>query len=82
MTWQLTQTQGFENIRRLLQQLSRRLSSQGKSVKEFYIDNCCHWRKKLQEVFGSDLAVKLDLFQAFQRISTKISKYPPFLVNA
>ena len=78
VTWQLTQSQGFENIRRLLQQLFRRLSSQGKSVKEFYIDNCCHWRKKLQEVFGSDLAVKLDIFHAFQRISTKISKRHPF----
>ena len=78
VTWQLTQTQGFENIRRLLQQLFMRLSSQGKIVKEFYIDNCCHWRKKLQEVFGADLAVKLDLFHAFQRISTKISKRHPF----
>lgn len=78
VTWQLTQTQGFDNIRRLLEQLSKRLSSQVKSVKEFYIDNCCHWRKKLQEVVGSDLAVKLDLFHAFQRISTKISKRHPF----
>lgn len=78
VTWQLTQTQGFENIRRLLQQLFMRLSSQGKIVKEFYIDNCCHWRKKLQEVFGANLAVKLDLFHAFQRISTKISKRHPF----
>ena len=78
MTWQLTQSQGFENIRLLLQQLFRRLSSQGKIVKEFYIDNCCHWRRKLQEVFGSELAVKLDIFHAFQRISTKISKRHPF----
>ena len=66
MTWQLTQSQGFEHIRLLLQQLFRRLSSQGKSVKEFYVDNCCHWRRKLQEVFGSELAVKLDIFHAFQ----------------
>lgn len=78
VTWQLTQTQGFENIRRLLRQLFTRLFSQGKNVKEFYIDNCCHWRKKRQEVFGSSLAVKLDLFHAFQRISTKISKRHPF----
>ena len=78
VTWQLTQTQGFENVRRNLEQLHRRLANQGKRVKEFYIDNCCHWRKKLQEVFGSELAVKLDLFHALSRISTKISKRHPF----
>ena len=77
-TWQLTQTQGFEKVRGLLQQLFQRLSSKEKSIKEFYIDNCCHWRKKLQEVFGPDLAVKLDIFHAFQRISSKISKRHPF----
>ena len=78
VTWQLTQTQGSENVRRNLEQLHRRLANQGKRVKEFYIDNCCHWRKNLQEVFGSELAVKLDLFHALNRISTKISKRHPF----
>ena len=29
-------------------------------------------------MFGSELAVKLDIFHAFQRISTKISKRHPF----
>lgn len=78
VTWQLTQTQGFENIRLLLQQLFWRISSQGKIVKEFYIDNCCHWKKKLQEVFGANLVVKIDIFHAFQRVSTKLSKRHPF----
>ena len=32
----------------------------------------------MQEVFGSELAVKLDLFHALSRISTKISKRHPF----
>lgn len=66
LTWQLTPMQGFENIRLLLQQLFWRISSQGKIVKEFYIDNCCHWKKKLREVFGANLVVKLDIFHAFQ----------------
>lgn len=81
VTWQLTHTQGFENIRRLLQQLHKRLSAQGVTIKEFYIDNCCHWRKKLQEIFGAELLVLLDLFHAFQRISCKISKRHQFHWN-
>ena len=73
VTWQLTQTQGFENIRLLLQQLFWRISSQGKIVKEFYINNCCHWKKKLQEVFWANLVVKLDIFQ--------VIKAPPVLFS-
>ena len=74
MTWQLTQTQRFHNVRHILEQLFERISSQEKTVKEFYIDNCCQWKKKLQAIFGSGLIVKLDIFHAFQRISSTISK--------
>ena len=37
------------------------------------IDNCCSWKAKLQQVFGN-IPVKLDLFHAVQRITSKISK--------
>ena len=46
-TWQLTKTQGFEDIRPLLEGLNRRLITHGVNVREFYIDNCSHWRKEL-----------------------------------
>ena len=78
LTWQLCETQGFDKIEELLKRLSQRLSAQGKVVNEFYIDNCCHWRKKLQSVFGTDLLVKLDIFHAVQRITAKIPKKHPF----
>ena len=51
---------------------------QGKHISEFYIDNCCTWRKKLQDVFGSNLTVLLDIFHAVQRITSKMSKRHPF----
>jgi hypothetical protein len=43
-------------------------------VFEIYIDNCCSWRRKLQEVFGHELEVKLDIFHAIKRVGEKISK--------
>ena len=57
--------------------LKQRLESQGKKVKEFYIDNCCSWRNKLKSVFGDDLKVYLDIFHAVQRIGQKIPKRHP-----
>ena len=43
-----------------------------------YIDNCCQWKRLLQEEFGNDLLVKLDLFHAIQRITSKIPKKHSF----
>ncbi len=48
------------------------------AVKTIYIDNCCQWRFKLQEVFGITCQVKLDIFHAIQRIVQKIPKKHPF----
>lgn len=54
---------------------------QGKKITEFYIDNCCSWRAKLQEVFGNDLCVRLDIFHAVKRISDKIPKRHPLRLD-
>ena len=43
-------------------------------MKEFYVDNCCTWRAKLQSVFGPHLKVSLDIFHAVKRIGEKIPK--------
>ena len=51
--------------------------SQGVTLKEFYIDNCCSWRKKLQSAFGDDPIVYLDIFDAVKRFSEKIPKRNP-----
>ena len=54
--------------------LKDRLLRQGVMVKEFYVDNCCAWRSKLQSVFGTELRVPLDIFHAVKRIGDKIPK--------
>lgn len=67
----------FSNIEDQLVSLRDRLSKQGKKLTEFYIDNCCLWRSKLQQVFGPELCVRLDVFHAVKRISDKIPKRHP-----
>ena len=50
---------------------------QGKKLSEFYIDNCCSWRCKLKQVFGTEVSVCLDVFHAVKQISDKIPKRHP-----
>ncbi len=78
LSWKLTKDLSFVSIEDQIVGLKHRLQQYGKTVQEFYIDNCCSWRKKLQEVFGSDLKVMLDVFHAVQRITKKIPKRHPF----
>ena len=78
LTWKMTKAMSFEHIEDVLIALQRRLWKQGQQVKEFYIDNCCSLRSKLQGVFGSDLKVYLDIFHAIQRISQKMPKRHPY----
>ena len=77
VTWKLTKNLTFSNIEGQLVSLRDRLTVQGKKLTEFYIDNCCAWRYKLQLVFGRDLCVRLDVFHAVKRISDKIPKRHP-----
>ena len=48
------------------------------TIKTVYVDNCCHWRNKIQEVFGADVIVSLDIFHAVQQITRKLPKKHPF----
>lgn len=57
-----------------MRNLKRRLDNKGISTTSIYIDNCCQWRNSLQDVFGVDVCVKLDLFHAVQRVISKIPK--------
>ena len=43
-----------------------------------FVDTCCSQRNKLQEVFGEDATVRLDIFHAEQHITRKIPKCHPF----
>lgn len=39
-----------------------------------YVDDCCRLRNKIHSVFGNNVAVKLDLFHAIQRVTKTFSK--------
>lgn len=78
LTWKFVKDLQFSSVENQMKNLQQRLLKHGKQITEFYIDNCCIWRKKLQDVFGSHLTVLLDIFHAVQRISSKISKRHPF----
>lgn len=58
--------------------LHDRLKNQGKTVAEFYVDNCCSWRYSLQGIFGMQLSVYFDVFHAVQRITKVIPKRHPY----
>ncbi len=77
VTWQFAHSVSFDNVRPILQRLKERFDRQSKKLNEFYIDNCCSWRKKIQSVFGNDVKVLLDLFHAIKRVGEKISKKHP-----
>ena len=52
----------FEKVKNMIQNLKRRLDCNSVKVKSIYIDNCCQWRTLLQNIFGDEVCVKLDLF--------------------
>ena len=78
LSWKLTKSLCFASIEDQLLNLKQRLSNRKIFLEEFYIDNCCSWRHKLQDVFGSNLKVFLDIFHAVQRVSKKIPKRHAF----
>ena len=71
MSWQLCKGTSFHAVNGLLHQLKDRLTSLGCSIGQFYIDNCCQWRAKLQSVFGNNTLVQLDPFHAIQSLLQK-----------
>ncbi len=74
MSWQFTTSQSTNEVRKLLQALHYRSKQQDKMIHSIIIDNCCQWKSFLQDVFGSNVNVKLDVFHAVQRITRTLSK--------
>lgn len=71
LTWQLTRGTSFAHVKTLLQHLLKRPDQQIKTV---YVDECCKLRAKIKSVLGPNIAVKLDLFHAVQRITKTLPK--------
>ena len=77
--WQLTSGTAYAAVSDGLNSLKHRISSVQQAVKMVIIDNSCAWRRKLLNTFGEHVDVKLDLFHAVKRVTSKLSeKHPHF----
>ena len=73
VTWQFTKTKSFSEVENLLKQFNKRNIGLNGTITTIYIDDCCNWRGKLQNLLGN-VDVKLDLFHAIQRVTKSLSK--------
>lgn len=74
ISWQFTSGTSFAEIEMLLKNLKHRFETLGAKIQKITVDNCCQWRKKIQEVFGNSTNVCLDVFHAVQRVSRTLPK--------
>ena len=77
LTWQLTKGTSLGQVYQLLQDLHDRATSQKRKIKYVYVDDCCKLRKAIQNIFGGEVVVRLDLFHAVQRITRTLPKKHP-----
>ena len=73
LSWKLCRGTKFSSVENVLQLLKERLDQQGKQPATFFLDNCCSWRAKLTKIFP-DIAIKLDVFHAIQRVIKKVPR--------
>jgi hypothetical protein len=73
--WQFTSTTSLDEVSTLLVHIKSR--AQEDTPLQIFVDNCCTVRRKLQNIFGENTAIKLDVFHAIQRITRKIPKRHP-----
>jgi hypothetical protein len=76
MKWKFTKGASFDEIIQCYKDIATRNEKKQKANPEIYVDNCCHVRQKLQDAFSDkELVVKLDIFHAVQRLTSKIPKH-------
>lgn len=74
LSFEFVKTTAFSSIENHFRSLE---TSLGNAVKLIVLDNCCHWKSKIQKNFAN-ADVKLDIFHAVQRITKKVSKKNEF----
>jgi len=79
IAWQLTKTTSLDEVMPMLTALNQRLTEVGANPKIVSVDNCCTTRNKLQNFFGDDIIVYLDIFHAAQRIVKHMPKRHPYI---
>ena len=68
-------SESFDEVKPLFEALSLDFKNRGVKLSGIYIDNCCKWHHLHTSYFPNG-PLKLDLFQAIQRITKKVSKRP------
>lgn len=81
VTWQFTQTTSLDEVKAQMENVCVRMKQTCLVPFTILVDNCCSQRQKLQEVFGADAVISLDIFHAVQRVVRKLPKrHPLFMV--
>lgn len=78
VSWQFTKTTSLDEVVMQLHNLCNRRSQSCWLPFTIFVDACCSQRQKLQQIFGEDAVVSLDIFHAVQRVTRKLSKRHPF----
>ena len=73
LTYKLTKGTALSKVEDILKNLKCRLDQQNASCDTIFVDDCYKVRGKLQQIFPN-ISVKLDLFHAIQRITSKVPK--------
>lgn len=66
LSFEFVKTTSFSSIENHIKSLETFL---GNAVKLIVLDNCCHWKSKIQKHFAN-----ADVFHAIQSITKKVSK--------
>ena len=74
LTWQLTGTSSFDEIRETLLSIRDRHEQIGKQLKGCSTGFCCDWRDLLMAVFGTDFQVKSDIEFAIGKLSERLQE--------
>ena len=77
IAWQLIQSTSTDEAKDILLCLVQRLQHKEAQFTTVFVDNCCTVRSKLQGYFGQNIFVKLDIFDAVQKITRVLSKRHP-----
>lgn len=67
LSFEFVKTTAFSSIENHIKSLETFL---GNAVKLIVLDNCCHWKSKIQKHFAN-ADVKLDIFHAIKSITKK-----------
>ena len=71
LSWQLVPNTSYDTLSEMSTEVREQIVSMKKTLAQIYMDDCCKIWTKLQNIFDEATSVKLNLFDAIQRITKK-----------